>query len=208
MILLKVMAMLLVVLAAVTTIATSSPPPNVRQGLPVVGEIWGPVITHAGVMKTVKGANQLLHTYGYPRLGKRDMLADYILPSEIFSTRSEMDEHIKNKVEDTYVILQSDPEALEDKYLEVLTMKSVPFDKVKIICHSYKTNPAFCHEVGGATSNHPTKIIYSMVRETTSGKAFPCLFFSHKGCSEKDNESSCYWVTHINEIVMIEKDLI
>ena len=177
------------------------------KGLPVAGEIWGPVITHAGTMEASYG-NRLVHKYRYSVAEQKDVLVDYILPSEIFQTKNEMYEHIKMVTKDTDIILQSDPAALEGKYLEILTTKSVSFDNVRKTCHSYKTSPAFCHNVGGPGSHHVTKMMYSMVKESESGKAFPCLFFSHKGCSKANNETSCYWVTHINEVVIMQKDLV
>ena len=182
-------------------------PGNACGGLPVAGEVWGPVITHAGTMEASCGG-VMRHKYYYNTANRNDTLVDYILTSEIFQTKDKMYEHIKSVMQDSDVIIQSDPGALEGKYLEVLTTKSVPSDKVKKTCHSYKTTPAFCHQVGGQTNNHITKMMYSMVKETGSGKAFPCIFFSHQGCSEANNKASCYWVTHINEVVIIDKYLV
>ena len=203
----------LVVLVTVVTgrVQSYEAPVHASGGLPVAGEVWGPVITHAGTMRdTVDG---LLHQYGYDireevNGKKKDVLIDCILGSDIFQTKEQMYEHIQTITEDDHVVLQSDPEALEGKYLEVLTTKVVPFDKVQITCHSYMTKPAFCHRLGVAANNHKAKVMFSMVKETSTGKTFPCLFFSHQGCTEENNKASCYWVSHINEVVIMDKSLI
>ncbi|CAB4011772.1 Hypothetical predicted protein [Paramuricea clavata] len=180
-------------------------PPHVSGGLPVAGEVWGPVITHAGKMRNTKRG--LAHKYAYSTPRKEDVLVDYILPSEIFQNEDEMYAHVQSVVKDEDVVIQSNPAVLEGKYLEILTTKTLPSDKVKITCHSYKTKPAFCHRINDdhKGTQHKAKMMYSMVKETSSGKTFPCVFFSHQGCTEKNNEDSCYWVTHINEVVIIHK---
>ena len=114
--------MLLAILAALLAgaVATSNQelakPVHPSQGLPTVGQIWGPVITHAGKMQLTKDG--LRHKYRYPIAGKKDVLADYILASEIFQNKTEMYRHIKSALQDDHVIIQTDPASLEGKYLE------------------------------------------------------------------------------------------
>ena len=184
---------------------------NDPSGLPAVGDIWGPVITHAGVMKdTMYG---LLHEYGYPcpstgpkGTRQEDVLVDYILPTEIFQNVQDMYKYIKSEVSNDFVVLQLDPAALEGKFLEVMSSKVIPLESVKMVCHSYKTKPAFCHDL--ADTSHKVRLMYSMVRDTDSGYLFPTLFASHQGCARENNQLECYWVTHVNEIVVLDKRVV
>ncbi|XP_046841407.1 uncharacterized protein LOC124435494 [Xenia sp. Carnegie-2017] len=166
------------------------------------GKIWGPVITHAGKMTVTKDG--LLHKYKYSSKGRKDMLSDFILTSEIFQNITAMHKHMKAVLKEDDLLLSTDPEALEGKYLEILTIKQISFEKVKLVCHSYKQTPAFCHKL--TNTHHATRLLYSMVRETESGYVFPCLFFSHQGCS--DQPGDCFWVTHINEVAIVDKDVV
>ena len=174
-------------------------------GLPIVGDIWGPVITHAGVMIETDGGRK--HRYLYSSQGKEDIIADSILPTEIFQKKGDMYRHIKSMLTDDFVVVQIDPAALEGKFLEVLSSKVIPADAVKIVCHSFKTTPAFCHNL--ENTNHEFKLIYSMVRDTDNGKVFPTVFASHQGCARDNNRQlKCYWVSHVNEIIVLDKRVI
>ena len=174
-------------------------------GLPVAGEVWGPVITHVGTMQDTQDG--LMHKYSYGKAGRQDVLVDYILTSDIFDTAEEMYGHVNSVTEEGHVVVQANPAALEGKFLEILTTKVVPKESVKITCHSYMTKPAFCHRLGFGGA-HRSKMMYSLVKEMESGKVFPTVFFGHEGCSEENNDDSCYWVSHINEVVILDKSLI
>ena len=100
----------------------------------------------------------------------------------------------ESKVTDNTAVLKLDSPALERKYLEVLSSKVISPDSIKLICHSYMVDTPFCHRV-----TNKAKLVYSTVRLTDDGTVFPVVFFSHKGCKE---DSSCFWVTHINEVVI------
>lgn len=176
-----------------------------QGGLPVIGDRWGPVITHAREMKEAQ--NGLLHEYYYPTENKEDVLADYILATEIFRNVSNMHKHVKSFVTDDLVVVEHDPAALEGNYLEVLSSKPIPPSAVKMMCHSYKTTPAFYHNL--ADTNHKVKLMYSMVGDVINGYLFPTVFFSHHGCTcDENDKESCYWVTHVNEIVVIDKRIV
>ena len=174
---------------------------NDPSGLPVMGDIWGAAITHVGEMKYTQIRYQ--HRYYYPSQGKEDVLVDYVLASVIFWNKRDMYRHIKSVVTDDSVVIQLDPAALEGKYLEVLSSKVISADAIKMTCHSYKTMPAFCHNL--ADTNHKFKLMYSMVRDIDNGNLFSTVFVSHQGCTRDNDQLKCYWVTHVNEIIVLDK---
>lgn len=177
---------------------TSKQNSKADAGIPVVGTTWGPLITHAGKMRTT--ADGLRHEYYY---GQSDALADYILPAEIFSDKYEMHAYLQSKVDEDSIVVQLEPAVLEGKFVEVLTSKAISPAAIKLVCHSFNTSPAFCHDV--VNSSHRAKLMYSMVKSTDDGNVFPVVFFSHEGCSDSD---SCFWVTHVNEVVVLDKSVV
>ena len=186
----------------------AQPRAKVDSGLPVVGDTWGPLITHAGTMRTIATANQVIkHLYRYENPqdadSQSDVLADEILPTEIFSDKYEMHGYLQSKVGEDSIVVQLEPAILEGKYVEVLTSKAISPAAIKLVCHSFNTSPAFCHDV--VNSSHKAKLMYSMVKSTDSGNVFPVVFFSHEGCSA---DNSCFWVTHVNEVVVLDKSVV
>ena len=163
-------------------------------GVPSVGEKWGPVITHVGTM-TWSGKH---HRYRY---GENDLLQDEILANEIFQTKEEMYEYLQSKVTSDYGVLKIDPPTLDGIYLEVLSAKAILPKDIKLACHSYKVNHPFCHRL--MQTSHKNKLIYSMVRRSDDGTVFPVVFFSHQACGKK----SCFWITHISEVVVLNKNI-
>ena len=103
-------------------------------------------------------------------------------------------------------MVQLDPANLEGKYLEVVSSKVIPADAVKMVCHSYKTRPAFCHGLAKSNTDHNFKVIYSMVRDVDNGNLSPAIFTSHKGCAQ--DSGHCYWLTHVSEIAVLDKRVI
>ena len=211
--------MLPVLFLAIIITATAALPSNSKQvskndvsDFPVVGEVWGPVIVHAGVMKTVHVQNSntiqsLRPTYYYPsRTGQQDVIADYIQPSEIFSNKKNMEKYIQSAVTNDDVVVQLDAAALDGKYLEVVSSKVIPSDSIKMVCHSYKTELPFCHNL--VATNHKFKLMYSMVRSVNNGNLFPTVFVSHQGCARENGRLNCYWISHVNEIVVLDKGVL
>ena len=88
---------------------------------------------------------------------------------------------------------------MEGKYLEVLSSKKISQDSVKLICHGHKLKTPFCHAAW------PMDLLYSTVRCTDDGTVFPVVFFSHKGCKK---DSSCFRITHVNEVVVLDKNIV
>ena len=144
-------------------------------------------------------SNGIEHVYGNYING--DVLVDYIVPAEIFKSREDMYKYLQSKMTDDCAMMQLDPPALTGKYLEVLSMKAISLDTVKLVCHSYKQNPAFCHNV--TNTNHKTMLMYSMVKQVDDGNLFPVVFFNHQGCTNE----YCVWVTHVNEVLIIDKKI-
>ena len=206
--------MLAVLFLGIVITAVAASPSNSKQvsrndisDLPIVGEVWGPVVIHAGELKYVENAKTLRHLYIYPsRTGEQDTIADYIKPSEIFSNKKNMEEYIRSAITNDDVVVQLDPAALDGKYLEVVSSKVIPSDSVKMFCHSYKSKLPFCHSL--AATNHKYKLMYSMVRDVDDGNLFPTVFASHQGCARKNGQLNCYWVSHVNEIVVLDKRVV
>lgn len=194
------------VIAEETSFSSVQASTDETRGLPVVGDVWGPVITHAGRMK-FDTQHRYRHRYYYPSsTGKQDILVDYILPSDIFWNKKDMYGHIKAAVTGEDVVVELDPAALEGKYLEIVSSKVIPANAVKMVCHSYKTKPFFCHKL--AATQHKFKLMYSMVRDVDNGILFPAVFASHQGCAGEKDQPECYWVTHVNEILILDKRVV
>ena len=206
--------MLPIVFLAIAITAAAASPSNSEQvskndvsDLPIVGEVWGPVVIHAGELKYVQNAKGMRHLYLYPSLtGQQDTIADYIKPSEIFSNRKQMKKYIQSAITDDDVVVQLNPAALNGKYLEVISSKVIPSDSIKMMCHSYKSKLPFCHNM--VATNHKYKLMYSMVRDVDNGNLFPTVFASHQGCARENDQLNCYWVSHVNEIVILDKRVI
>ena len=160
-------------------------------GLPSVGSVWGPVRTHVGIVRST-GHN----SFAYLLEGA----VTHFAIDDAFTSRVEMYEHIQSKVADDTVVIKVVSPALEGKYLEVLSSKKISPDSIKLICHSYRVNFPFCHRL-----TNESRLLYSTVRRTDDGTVFPVVFFSHKGCKK---DSSCFWVTHINEVVLLDKNIV
>ena len=179
----------LLVLAAAAVYGTRVP----HGEIPDVGSEWGPVRTHVGL---IRSKDNLRFYY----LEEGDVIQHGISQSEIFENPMEMYEYMQSKVTDDTAVLKLDSPALEGKYLEVLSSKVISPDSIKLICHSYMVDTPFCHRV-----TNKAKLVYSTVRLTDDGTVFPVVFFSHKGCKE---DSSCFWVTHINEVIILDKNVV
>ena len=123
---------------------------------------------------------------------------NFILASKNFQTKEEMYEYLQSKVTSDSGVLKIDPPTLDGTYLEVLSAKVILPKDVKLVCHSYKVNLPVCHQ-----TSHKSKLIYSMVRWTTDGTLFPVVFFRHQECNKK----SCFWITHISEVVVLDKNI-
>ena len=163
-------------------------------GLPSVGSVWGPVRTHIGIIRST--AN---HSHYYI-LEEGDVIRHPIKEYEMFENRMEMYDYMQSKLGDDAAVLKFDSQALEGKYLEVLSSKKISLDSVKLICHSHKMKTPFCH-----VSWPIVNLLYSTVRRTDDGTVFPVVFFSHKGCKK---DSSCFWITHVNEVVVLDKNIV
>ena len=74
-----------------------------------------------------------------------------------------MEKYIQSAITNDDVVVQLDPAALDGKYLEVVSSKTIPSDSVKMVCHSHKTKLPFCHSL--TATNHKFKLMYSMVRD-------------------------------------------
>ena len=187
-------------------VITAASPSNSKQvskndasDLPVVGEVWGPAIIHVGELKYVQNSKTLQKS----RTGQQDKTADYIKikPSEIFLNKKNMEKYIQSVVTNDDVVVQLDPVALDGKYLEVVSSKVIPSDSVKMMCHYYETKLPFCHRSAA------TKLMYSMVRDD-SGNLIPTVFSSHQGCARENGQFNCHWVSHISEIVVLDKRVV
>ena len=146
-------------------------------------------------MRTMDGK----HLYMY---SDTDVIHHEIIDSEIFDDSAEMVEYMQSKMSDETVLLKVDPEEMEGKYVKVLSSKVISPDSIKLICHSYRVDTPFCHRVVGESER--TKLIYSMVKNTDDGTVRPIVFFSHQACDENDN---CFWVTHINQLIVLDKSI-
>ena len=104
-----------------------------------------------------------------------------------------------SKTSDDTVLLKVDPEEMEEKYVEVLSSKVISPDSIK---YSYQVDTPFCHRVVGESEK--TKVIYSTVRNANDGTVRPVVFLSHQACDKDDN---CFWVTHINQLVVLDKSV-
>ena len=113
---------------------------------------------------------------------------------------------LKSVITDDDVVVQIDPVAAEGKFVEVLSVKAVQNDGIKLSCHSYKIISAFCHD--WVHSTHKTKLMYSIVRDIKNGYLFPVVFASHQGCSYHNDQLKCYWDTHMTEIVIFDKSIV
>ena len=186
---------LLVSLSLVLVVAGVYGTPVPHGGVPSVGSEWGPVRIHVGYLRTIDGQ----HLYIY---SNTDVIHHDISDSQIFDDSSKMEEYMRSKISDDTVLLKVDPEEMEEKYVEVLSSKVISPDSIKLVCHSYQVDTPFCHRVAGESEK--TKVIYSMVRNTDDGTVRPVIFFSHQACDKNDN---CFWVTHINQLVVLDKSV-
>ena len=162
-------------------------------GLPSVGSVWGPVRAQIGILRST--AN---HSHYYI-LEEGDVIRRPIKEYEVFENQMEMYDYMQSKVGDDAAVLKLDSQGVEGKYLEVLSSKKISQDSVKLICHGHKLKTPFCHAAW------PMDLLYSTVRRTDDGTVFPVVFFSHKGCKK---DSSCFWVTHVNEVVVLDKNIV
>ena len=216
-----------------TSVQASADDPT---GLPAVGAIWGPAFMRTAVLKdddlqwiypqptgkedVVKhnlqwlypqptgkedvGKHDLQWLYPQPT-DKEDAVIGFVSPNEVFWNKKDMYDYIQSAISesDDNVVVQIDPAAVEGKYLEVVSSKPISADAVKMMCHRYKTRPAFCHSM--ATTYHKFKLMYSMVKDVENGNLFPVVFTSHKGCTR---HNKCSWVTHVNEIAVLDKRVV
>ena len=42
---------------------------------------------------------------------------------------------------------------------------------------------------------------HTLIKDVENGVVFPVVFFSHQGC----DINNCFWITHINEFVVLDK---
>lgn len=147
------------------------------NGLPIVGETFGPLTT-AWPDATI-----------YPEF-------------ETFKVKAEMFGRLKLEATENSVMVKIDPSVLEGKYVEVLTSKAIASDEVKLVCHSYMVDPAFCHTLAGSAE---VKATYSTVKPVGGENLIPVVFFNHRVC---DTSNSCGWFTHVSEYVLLNKSVV
>ena len=156
-----------------------------KSTIPSVGSVWGPILSNVEI---------------------RDSKGNIVQDDEVllFFDPMEMYQYAQSVVTNDSVVLSTDLAALEGKYVEVLSSKIISPDAIKLVCHNDKQSSSMCH---GKWPYLPfdtfkSKVIYSMVKNMDDGTIFPLLFISHQSCEQ------CSWVTHINELTVLEKSII
>ena len=180
---------------ALATAVYGGPVLKASRGIPSVGDTWGPAIVHAATVNITENGSFYVVSFN-------DHIKDFINPSEIFQSKRDTYSYLQSKVTSDSVIVKLDPAALEGKYLEVITSKVISPKAIKLVCHSYKVDPAFCHTM--LHTAHKSKMMYSIVKDVEDGNVYPVVFFSHQGC----DKNKCIWFTHINEVVVLDKTVV
>ena len=203
----------LILTVVITSAAASSP--NSKQDLvskkdvsdlPVVGEVWGPVVIHIGELKFLQNSKTLQkhRDYNPTHKDQQGTTDNYIIlkKNEVFLTKKNMYEYIQSVLTNDEVVVQFDPVALDGKYVEIVSSKAIPSDSVKLMCHYHKKKLPFCH------SSAANKLMYSMVRDVDNGNLFPVVFASHHGCERENGQLKCHWISHISELVVLDKRVV
>ena len=126
-----------------------------------------------------------------------------------FKSTDEMVSYVQSKMSNDDLMVRIDPEKMQEldgTYVEVLSSQPLSCDSVKMSCHSKSLKLRdFCHL---ACSRH-SSYAYSMVREAKNGNVFPAVFSRHSICKQEGGKKrDCFWLTHMDELVVFPKLLI
>lgn len=187
----------LLVLAVVALSAMSVwAAPHKSVKIPSVGDVFGPIEKSAPGILTKVGKRYLWS------VARDDQLVDVISAQEVFQTKQEVLEYVRERLNENSAVIQVNLDELEGSYVEVLNIKPLTVDEVQLVCHYYATH-SFCHDF--TNNGHLNRYAFAMVRRMDDhNTVFPVVFFSHKACNKK----TCFWVTHLSTISIISKRFI
>ena len=124
-----------------------------------------------------------------------------------FKSTDEMVSYVRSKMSNDDLMVRIDPEKMQEldgTYVEVLSSQPLSCDSVKMSCHSKSLKLSdFCHP----TCSRHSSYAYSMVREAKNGNMFPAVFSRHYVCKPEEG-LGCFWLTHMDELVVFPKLLI
>ena len=187
----------LLVLAVVALSAMSVwAAPHKSVKIPSVGDVFGP-IEKSGPGTLTKVGKRFLWS-----VAPDDQLVDVISAQEVFQTKQEALEYVRERLNENSAVVQVNLDELEGSYVEVLNIKPLTTDEIQFVCHVYAKN-IFCHDF--TNNGHVNKYAYAMVRRMDDhNTVFPVVFFSHKACNKK----TCFWVTHLSTLSILNKRFI
>lgn len=147
----------------------------------------------------------------FPRRGEKFKVDtfrwDFRGGTAIFDGRDKMLSYIQGKMSNDDVMVGIDPEKmqeLEGTYVEVLTSRPLSCDSIKMNCHSFGLKQAYCHSECSERSSSA----YSLVREAKTGNVLPAVFSGHYVCEQEGEGRGCFWLIHMDELVVLPKRLI
>ena len=188
--------LLVLVVVALSAMSVSATLVHKSVKIPSAGQVFGPIEKrNPGILKKVGDEFRWCVT-------PDDLLVDIITSEMVFSTRKDMfdyaDKHLTNKT----AIIQMVPSELIGRSIEILTIKPITVQELQLVCHASYPGQFFCHDF--SHNGHVNRFAYAIVKKMDNQRVLPVVFFSHKAC----NEETCYWVTHLSEIVVVNKKLI
>ncbi len=149
----------------------------------------------------------LFHDSAEGKDSPRIKVVDTIVVAGTFKNPDDMHAYVQSQVTDDDAVIQVKPEKLQQlqgKYLEVLTLRPITHDEIKMVCHSYRSMPVLCHK----PTNPRLSYAYSMVRDVETGETFPTAFSTHQAWHSMDDvgaDPPNTSLSHINELVVLDK---
>ena len=117
-----------------------------------------------------------------------------------------MHSFVQSKTSNDDVMVKIDPEKMQElngTYIEVLSSQPLSCASVSISCHSYFVEKVFCHDPCG----HRSSYAYNLMREAKNGNVFPAVFSRHYVCKQEEG-LGCFWMTHMDKLIVFPKLLI
>ena len=146
----------LLVLAVVALSAMSVwAAPHKSVKIPSVGDVFGPIEKSAPGILTKVGKRYLWS------VARDDQLVDVISAQEVFQTKQEVLEYVRERLNENSAVIQVNLDELEGSYVEVLNIKPLTVDEVQLVCHYYATH-SFCHDF--TNNGHLNRYAFAMVR--------------------------------------------
>jgi len=197
---------------------------------------YGPMVTHVGEMWVKPGENHTVtHEYfpapapspDHGSAGVPDHASTWLkMPAEIFrgsTSKSDMLSYVEKQTTDEDFVMITDAVKFDRTTLEVLEIWEVNADDIVTACHSFtQCTPegvlqppskdivraardgvepvcTFCHGSHTHSASHFNKFFFANTR-AADGSFLSVIFIRHG--------NGATWVTHVNEIMVVKKDVL